>query len=248
MRRAGVCLLVAPALLVGLTAPPSVAKAPAVTVQVASVQTSDGERVVLRGRVRVPVPAATLRVQTPRTGAKGAWRTVRTAQLTPKRRYAVRLARPAKTRKFRIAVVTARGRVAASRVVVVRGRPKADAVQANVRALVLEHTNTYRAANGLAPLAPLPAMHRVATAWSKVMASAGAITHNPEFAQQIPVGWTVAGENVAFGYPPHQVTAAWFASPGHRRNLLGAYTHIGIGYAVDGNGVPYYTQVFATYP
>ena len=53
-------------------------------------------------------------------------------------------------------------------------------------------------------------------------------------------------ENIAAGQPT--VTAvmdAWMASPGHKANILNcAYTDIGVGYAVNSSGTPYWTQDF----
>lgn len=67
--------------------------------------------------------------------------------------------------------------------------------------------------------------------------------HNPQYSTQIPAGWSRAAENVASGYAPSAVVNAWMNSPGHRANILGDFTTIGIGYV---NG--YATQVFAKYP
>ncbi len=42
--------------------------------------------------------------------------------------------------------------------------------------------------------------------------------------------WTL-GENIAWGYAsPEEVMQGWMASPGHRSNILGNYTEIGVGY------------------
>ncbi|QSB17428.1 CAP domain-containing protein [Natronosporangium hydrolyticum] len=55
-----------------------------------------------------------------------------------------------------------------------------------------------------------------------------------------------AGENIAYGYrSPADVMDGWMNSDGHRRNLLNcAHQTIGVGLAFDGNGRPYWTQVF----
>ncbi len=59
--------------------------------------------------------------------------------------------------------------------------------------------------------------------------------------------WSAYGENVAAGQRSGtEVVSAWMNSPGHRANILNpAYTEIGVGYAVDSEGRPYYAQVFA---
>ena len=47
-------------------------------------------------------------------------------------------------------------------------------------------------------------------------------------------------ENVAWNYPTGEaVVAGWMNSSGHRRNILGNYTHCGIGY-----DAPYWTAMF----
>lgn len=59
--------------------------------------------------------------------------------------------------------------------------------------------------------------------------------------------WRAFGENVAFGQPSAaRVLDSWMHSPGHRLNILNpAFTEMGVGYAVDRAGRPYYVQVFA---
>ncbi|MGB0114823.1 MAG: CAP domain-containing protein [Ilumatobacteraceae bacterium] len=58
-----------------------------------------------------------------------------------------------------------------------------------------------------------------------------------------------AAENVAYGYrTPAAVVQAWMNSDGHRRNILSANTHIGVGVAVGANGLIYWTQNFGTPP
>ena len=58
-------------------------------------------------------------------------------------------------------------------------------------------------------------------------------------------GASSIGENVAFGQAgANEVMQSWLDSPGHRANIEGDYTHIGIGVADDASGVPYYTQIF----
>lgn len=116
-----------------------------------------------------------------------------------------------------------------------------------VQQRILDETNAYRRARGLRPLRLDPAMSRVATRWSQRQADAHDMSHNPLYARQIPAGWHRCGENVAYGYSYRRVTRAWFHSPPHRENLLGHYGRIGIGYAVDSRGVPYYTQDFGKY-
>ena len=61
-------------------------------------------------------------------------------------------------------------------------------------------------------------------------------------------GWTLVGENIAFGYSsPAAVEAAWMDSPGHRRNILTAgFTHVGVG-LYEEDGMIFWTQLFAAF-
>jgi hypothetical protein len=53
-----------------------------------------------------------------------------------------------------------------------------------------------------------------------------------------------AGENIAAGQKSAaEVMAGWMNSPGHRANILGNYTHIGVG-VVESNGRLYWSQEF----
>jgi len=53
-------------------------------------------------------------------------------------------------------------------------------------------------------------------------------------------------ENVAFGASSgKEVVTMWKNSSGHRKNMLGSFTYIGIGIAKDKHGQIFYTQVFA---
>lgn len=107
---------------------------------------------------------------------------------------------------------------------------------------VLNDTNKARTSRGLKPLILDKAMTSVAQKWSEKQAAKRAMTHNPNFARQIPAGWWAAAENIASGPSAKHVVAVWMASAGHRANILGNYTHIGIGIK---NG--YSTQVFGKY-
>lgn len=128
--------------------------------------------------------------------------------------------------------------------------PNTSCVNASVLAVqnrVVTDTNAARKKLGKAPLIASGNIRAVATAWSEKQANAGRMSHNPSYAKQIPSGWSAAAENVAYGYSPQRVTRAWLDSPGHRANIMGGYTHVGVGVACSASGTPYYTQVFAKY-
>jgi len=91
-------------------------------------------------------------------------------------------------------------------------------------------------------------MDAVALAWAKKMAASSTMSHNPDYSTQIPAGWRSAGENVAQGYRTAQAMHdGWMSSQGHRENILGAFTDIGIAFYSSG-GTTWGVQVFATYP
>lgn len=101
---------------------------------------------------------------------------------------------------------------------------------------------------GLNGLIRNAAMDQVAANWAATMAANGTMAHNPDYAAQIPGGWVAAAENVAQGYGSGSaMQGGWMGSPGHRANILGDYTDIGIAYLESG-GTTWGVQVFANYP
>jgi|GEM_PF-2410165 len=108
--------------------------------------------------------------------------------------------------------------------------------------------NEARWDNGQQGLIRNAEMDAVALAWAKKMAASGTMSHNPDYSSEIPSGWRSAGENVAQGYRTAQAMHdGWMASQGHRENILGAFTDIGIAFYSSG-GTTWGVQVFATYP
>lgn len=113
---------------------------------------------------------------------------------------------------------------------------------------IFSQVNSNRAANGLGALKLNSSMSSVAQAWAQQMAANGVMSHNASNCAQVPAGWTRCGENVAYGYPDGSATmTAWMNSPGHKANILGDYTDIGVGWFVDGNGVSWSVQTFGKY-
>jgi uncharacterized protein YkwD len=60
------------------------------------------------------------------------------------------------------------------------------------------------------------------------------------------LGATHVGENIAYNFSTSEgVLFAWLQSPGHKINLDGDYTHIGISITINPeNGKKYYTNMF----
>ncbi|WP_177191425.1 CAP domain-containing protein [Nocardioides luteus] len=108
--------------------------------------------------------------------------------------------------------------------------------------------NAARADAGLDPLTRDSALDRLARTWAYKIAADGELSHNPDLAEQVPEGWQGIGENVAMGYPTGaEMHRGWMSSDGHRANILGDYTHIGIAFVVV-DGTSWGVQVFAKYP
>lgn len=108
--------------------------------------------------------------------------------------------------------------------------------------------NQARWANGLAGLIRNPAMDQVAANWAAQLAQNNALSHNPDYASQIPGGWVAAGENVAQGYGSGAAMHdGWMSSTGHRANVLGDFTDIGIAFLSAG-ATTWGVEVFAKYP
>lgn len=127
------------------------------------------------------------------------------------------------------------------------------AAAADDAAAILVQVNQARAAVGAPPLRLSSAMSAVATRWSTHLADSGTcpggLAHNPSFSQQIPRGWSAAGENVACNTSADALglEAQWMSSAPHRANILNpAYTDIGIGIVVRGR-TAWGTQNFGTY-
>jgi uncharacterized protein YkwD len=107
--------------------------------------------------------------------------------------------------------------------------------------------NQSRAGSGLGALTLNASLSQVAANWAGQMAANGAMTHNPNYSAQIPGGWTKAAENVAQGYPSGSaVHTGWMNSPGHRANILGDFTDVGIAHISSG-GTTWSVEVFAKY-
>jgi len=113
---------------------------------------------------------------------------------------------------------------------------------------ILDDTNAYRRTLGRSPLKLLPALNRISGTWAYQMHQTCDFKHNPNYTSGYPSGWRRAAENIAGGQSFLSVVAAWIASLGHRLNILGDYTHIGIGYYFGSNCYDrYYVQNFAKY-
>lgn len=106
---------------------------------------------------------------------------------------------------------------------------------------VLDLVNQRRANNGLAPLSLNSALTDAALRHANDMTANNFFDHTGSDcstpAQRISDAgylWSLAGENIASGFTtPTAVVDAWWASPGHKANILGNYTHMGLARVGD---------------
>jgi len=118
---------------------------------------------------------------------------------------------------------------------------------------VIRLVNVERAKYGLKPLAENWELSRVARYKSNDMADRRYFSHtSPTYGspftmmKNFGIRYTSAGENIAMGQKSAaEVMNGWMNSSGHRQNILNPnYTQIGVGYAVNSKGTPYWTQMF----
>jgi len=114
---------------------------------------------------------------------------------------------------------------------------------------ILTLVNEHRQNQGLQILKKSDTADQLAEEHSRYMITQGTISHDNQQQkfkvlreQESAQGFA---ENVASGQPTAQaVMQAWLQSTGHKENIEGNYTHIGIGAVKDQNGKYYYTQIF----
>jgi len=129
---------------------------------------------------------------------------------------------------------------------------------ATLEAAVVAGINAQRAAAGLPPLQLDPDLVMVARERSSDMAQRGYFSHvSPtgetfsSLMQSQGVSCSWCGENIAYNNNSDDQTVAvvlssWMASPGHRDNILRpSFDRVGVGVALGGSGMKYYTAVFA---
>lgn len=118
---------------------------------------------------------------------------------------------------------------------------------------VIELTNQQRVNNGLKPLEYNWELCRIARIKSQDMIDKNYFSHTSptygspfDMIRSFGLTYRSAGENIAKGQrTPQAVVTGWMNSSGHRANILNSgYTQIGVGYATDSSGTPYWTQMF----
>jgi len=122
----------------------------------------------------------------------------------------------------------------------------AAAADTETEAEFLSKINATRAANGLGALQLDDALRSHARIHTDDMVAAGEIYHSSEaeLMTAAGTGWSGIAENVGKGNSPTSLHNAFMASPGHKMNILGDYSYVGIGTDTSGGGYLYVTVVF----
>lgn len=114
--------------------------------------------------------------------------------------------------------------------------------RSDMEADFLSRINAYRAASGLGALTANTKLNSRARDWSRRMADNGNLSHS-NLVDLLPP-WSAAGENVGRGNTVESLFNALVNSPPHRSNMLGNFTHVGIGVWVAADGILWTTHVF----
>lgn len=103
--------------------------------------------------------------------------------------------------------------------------------------------NSLRSSNGIAGLTRDGSLDSRARDWARHLAESGSLAHS-NLGSLVPP-WTTAAENIGQGGSVSKIFDLLAGSPGHLSNMLGDYTHMGVGVWRDANGVLWTTHVFA---
>jgi uncharacterized protein YkwD len=111
--------------------------------------------------------------------------------------------------------------------------------------------NNYRVSQGLNPLEKINHISHKSEEHDNYMIVNNATSHDNFVARSENImqvlGAKTVGENVASGFSTAQAAFdAWLASPGHKENIVGNYTHFGVAIRENATtGRKYYTNIFA---
>lgn len=100
-----------------------------------------------------------------------------------------------------------------------------------------------RSANGKSGLTRDGSLDAYARSWAKQMGESGSLSHSNIGSLMPP--WTVVAENIGQGGSVGEVFNLLAGSSGHLANMLGDFTHMGIGVWRDPGGTIWTTHVFA---
>lgn len=122
-----------------------------------------------------------------------------------------------------------------------------------IKKRVIALTNQKRVSRGCGRVRNHAALGRAAQKHSKRMAAAENLSHQLPGEPGLRTRYRIEGynpswwgENIAWNQrSASAVVRSWWRSAPHRRNILNCrYKHVGIGYALDDDGEPYWTQDF----
>jgi uncharacterized protein YkwD len=103
--------------------------------------------------------------------------------------------------------------------------------------------NSLRTSNGLAALSRNGSLDAEARSWAKSMGGAGNLSHS-NLSRLVPP-WSSVAENVGAGGSVDSVFSLLAGSGSHRSNMVGDYTHLGVGVWVDSSGKLWTVHLFA---
>ncbi len=115
--------------------------------------------------------------------------------------------------------------------------------QAGAEGSFVSKINSSRASQGLPPLQVYSDLVDDARSWSTSMMNAGGISHNPNLAS-VTSGWEALGENVGVGPTVDVLHTAFMNSAGHRQNIMGDFTHVGVGVVQANENQMWVTVIF----
>ena len=102
--------------------------------------------------------------------------------------------------------------------------------------------NKLRTGSGLDALSRDGTLDSRARSWAERMAEQGDLSHS-KLSSLLPP-WSAAAENVGMGGSVKGVFNSLAASSGHKANMLGDYTHLGVGVWVDSSGTIWTAHIF----
>ena len=110
---------------------------------------------------------------------------------------------------------------------------------------MIERVNDLRARSGMGPVSPDERLEEAALAHARDMSRRGYFDHRSpdgrgvgERVRRAGYQWCGVAENIALGQTSiPEAFESWRTSPGHRANMLGSYSQIGIARAPGNNWV-----------
>lgn len=117
---------------------------------------------------------------------------------------------------------------------------------------ILAQTNHHRQNHHLPPLVVNEKLSRAALLHAQHMAEMNRLSHTlpvdgarnlTDRLAAFNYDWSGVAENIAWNNSYDGVVNDWMSSSGHRRNILGDYTEMGVGISVNDRAQPYFCLV-----